>query len=112
MRICDKCGWTNQNTLDKCPNCLTPMPEPARPTRAVFTSTDYAHEWQITVKADALHGAMDAVWQCWKAWQEGYEPIGGSCPARMGNRMDYDVKKTKRPAPQSVRSSATGGNDA
>jgi hypothetical protein len=69
-----------------------------RPIRAEFASTDYAHEWQITVKADDLHGAMDAVWQCWKAWQEGHEPIGGSCPARMGSRMDYEVKKTKRPA--------------
>jgi hypothetical protein len=81
------------------PDLLTP--HDSTPT-GVFTdatgSASFAHVWQITVKADDLHGAMDAVWQCWKAWQEGHEPIGGSCPARMGNRMDYDVKKTKRPA--------------
>jgi len=69
---------------------------------ATTGSAGYAHEWQITVKADELSGAMDAVWQCWKAWRDGNEPIGGSCPASMGDRMDYRVMKTKRPTPQTT----------
>lgn len=67
-------------------------------------SAGYAHEWTITVKADELPGAMEAVWQCWEAWREGKEPIGGSMPRSMGHRMDYSVKKTKRPAPQTSSS--------
>lgn len=63
-------------------------------------SAEYAHEWQITIMADSLSGAMDAVWNCWEAWQKGDEPMSGSCPSSMGHRMDYSVKKTKRPDTQ------------
>lgn len=58
---------------------------------------EYAHEWTITIKADDPKGAMDAVWACWEAWQKKVEPLGGACPACMGNRMTYDVHKTKSP---------------
>lgn len=54
----------------------------------------YAHRWDVIVKADSQQGAMDAVWAMWQAWQKGAEPISGSCPASMGNRMKYDVRKT------------------
>jgi hypothetical protein len=57
----------------------------------------YEHEWTITVKADSLHGAMGAVWGCWAAWQNGVDPLGGKCPASMGDRMEYTVTKTKKP---------------
>jgi hypothetical protein len=62
-----------------------------------LVNENYEHEWTITVKADTLRGAMDAVWGCWAAWQNGAEPICGKCPASMGGRMEYDVMKTKRP---------------
>jgi len=68
-------------------------PEP-RPEAAPGGDDGYAHEWQITVRADNLRGAMDAVWDCWQAWRDGHEPKGGSCPAAMGDRMDYRVKKS------------------
>ena len=61
-------------------------------------SESYAHEWTITIKADSLRGAMDAVWNCWEAWRDGSEPVGGVCPESMGNRMTYDVNKTKQPS--------------
>lgn len=57
----------------------------------------YDHHWEIVVKADSLHGAMDAVWEMWQAWQKGAEPISGICPACMGNRMMYDVRKIHPP---------------
>ncbi len=54
----------------------------------------YNHEWIIVVKSDTLSGAMDAVWQCWEAWQKGLEPMSGANPGgHMGNRMTYDVEK-------------------
>jgi hypothetical protein len=56
---------------------------------------EYKHEWHIVIKADSPEGAMDAVWQCWKAWGEGSEPLGGCCPASRGDRVDYSVKKIK-----------------
>lgn len=60
---------------------------------------DFAHEWQITVRADSLDGAMDAVWKCWEAWKNKNEPCSGGCPASMGDRMEYAVKKIKGPMP-------------
>ena len=57
----------------------------------------YSHECHITVKADSLKGAMDAVWECWKAWQANAEPLGGACPRSMGDRMSYRVQKTQSP---------------
>lgn len=60
-------------------------------------SATYCHEWSICVKADSQEGAMDAVWACWQAWQKGDEPLGGICPASMGNRMEYRVEKAKSP---------------
>lgn len=36
---------------------------------------------------------MDAVWAAWQAWQKGSEPVSGICPASMGNRMEYTVRK-------------------
>lgn len=61
-------------------------------------SAPYAHEWTITVKADDPRGAMAAVWRCWESWREGSGPVGGCVPERMGERMSYDVRKTKSPA--------------
>lgn len=58
----------------------------------------YAHEWEIKVKADTLQGAMNAVWNCWDSWHRGAEPLGGTTPESMGERMTYDVWKTKKPA--------------
>ena len=70
----------------------------ARPTLgAASGSATYCHGWSITVQADSLEGAMDAVWACWQAWQKGAEPLGGICPASMGNRMEYRVEKAKSP---------------
>ena len=60
-------------------------------------SATYNHEWHITVRADSLHGAMDAVWRCGQAWQSGAEPLSGCCPESMGERMDYRVEKVKSP---------------
>lgn len=47
------------------------------------------------MNSDSLKGAMDAVWECWKAWQADAEPIGGCCPRSMGERMTYRVKKAQ-----------------
>lgn len=66
-------------------------------------SQPYAHEWVITVKADDLQGAMDAVWNCWEAWSRGSEPVGGATPASLGARMSYDVKKKSELAPEQPR---------
>lgn len=72
----------------------------AMPRKVVGDSKqDFAHEWQITVRADSPRGAMDAVWKCWEAWKCGHEPCSGGCPASMGDRMDYTVKKIKGPMP-------------
>lgn len=60
------------------------------------TPEPYAHEWHITVKADEHAGAIDALFNCIKAWQSGSEPIGGTCPRSMGNRQTYDVVKGGR----------------
>ena len=62
------------------------------------TPEPYANEWHITVKADEHAGAIDALFNCIKAWQSGAEPIGGTCPRSMGNRMTYDVVKKGREA--------------
>lgn len=55
----------------------------------------FKHEWTITIKADELAGAIDAAFNMIKAWQDGSEPIGGTCPESMGNAMSYDVKKVR-----------------
>lgn len=60
-------------------------------------SATYNHEWNISVRADSLNGAMDAVWECWQAWKSGAEPLSGCCPESMGERMSYRVQKTKSP---------------
>jgi hypothetical protein len=62
-------------------------------------STTYAYEWHITVKADEPAGAIDALFNCIRSFQSGAEPIGGTCPASMGNRMTYDVIKDGKPTP-------------
>jgi hypothetical protein len=62
-------------------------------------STPYAHDWHITVKADDPAGAIDALFNCIRSFQSGAEPIGGTCPASMGNRMTYDVRKDGKPTP-------------
>lgn len=72
-------------------------------------SASYIHEWQITVKADSLTGAMDAVWNCWEAWRDGNEPICGGCPASMGERMAYTVKKANAPDNRSETQEKTNG---
>jgi hypothetical protein len=61
--------------------------------------TPYAHDWHITVKADDPAGAIDALFNCIRSFQSGAEPIGGTCPASMGNRMTYDVRKDGKPTP-------------
>ena len=61
--------------------------------------TTYAYEWHITVKADEPAGAIDALFNCIRSFQSGAEPIGGTCPASMGNRMTYDVIKDGKPTP-------------
>jgi hypothetical protein len=63
---------------------------------------EYKHEWVIEIKADDLSGAIDAIMNCLKAWDKGNEPIGGCCPESMGNRMTYDVRKTKSPDGRNV----------
>lgn len=60
----------------------------------------YNHTWHITVKADDVKGAMDAVWKCWEAWKDGDEPLGGCCDSSRGNRMDYAVRKEKEGKPE------------
>lgn len=67
-------------------------------TQPSATPEPYAHEWRITVKADEHAGAIDALFNCIKAWQSGSEPIGGTCPRSMGNRQTYDVVKVGREA--------------
>ncbi len=67
------------------------------PTTPESPTATYNHEWNLTVRADSLAGAMDAVWKCWQAWHSGTEPLSGCCPATMGERMDYRVEKVKSP---------------
>lgn len=68
------------------------------PSAQAAGSGAYLNTWTIVVQADSQQGAMDAVFWCWKAWQEGAEPVGGSCPGSMGNRMKYHVEKTTSPS--------------
>jgi len=63
----------------------------------------YEREWVITIKADTLRGAMDAVWQCWEAWKQGHEPCGGNMPRSMGDPMTYNVKRVKEPSPPNAK---------
>lgn len=80
-------GRDNDEIISYCPVCC---PHPSA------TPEPYAHEWHITVKADEHAGAIDALFNCIKAWQSGSEPIGGTCPRSMGNRQTYDVVKGGR----------------
>lgn len=85
MNTCHKCG--KDYTVDQngsCRNCESEAKSPS-----------YEHEWLIIVRADSKRGAMDAVNACWESWNRDNEPLGGSRPASMGHRMDYDVSKRK-----------------
>lgn len=57
------------------------------------SSQPFKHQWNIVIRADSNQGAMDAAWACWKAWRDNAQPLSGSVPESMGDRMEYAVRK-------------------
>ena len=81
-------------------------------TQPSATPEPYAHEWHITVKADEHAGAIDALFNCIRSFQSGAEPIGGTCPRSMGNRMTYDVEKGRDTRDLEIAALQQAGRDA